>query len=169
MFAQLSRNRLIKIAITFTCLLGFMLGSFSSLPKASTLAASSPMDETLASFPPTGHFVTHIFPSANRVTVAASGNLFAYGNADIYKSSDNGYLWTTLPLLENQKRGDLRVLEPSPDYLNDHTMFLGESTGYQALWISVDGGLTWALPADSITGPIWSIAFSPDYVSDQII
>jgi photosystem II stability/assembly factor-like uncharacterized protein len=153
-----------------TCLLVtiFFQGDFGwAEGSTSTLDPVGPI-EANAVFPPTGRFVTHQFPGSNHITVTPNGVIYAYGSSNIYVSIDGGYLWSKMDI-NLLKKAEYWVLAPSPNFIQDHTFLLGQNTGPNALWISMDEGATWSLPAVSITGPVIALAYSPNYVNDRII
>lgn len=99
--------------------------------------------------------------------LAPNGEMFLYGDTDIFHSDNGGETWSaeTNPAYWAPKRS----LAISPDYPADQTLFLGLDYGDDAFLISTDGGHSWNSPLQELIGPISDIAVSPEYAADQTI
>jgi hypothetical protein len=78
-----------------------------------------------------------------------------------YLSNDGGSSWNG-PWLEEQA---VNCALFSPNYINDHTLFLGTDEG---VYISQNHGNSWAL-AEQSQDTVYAIVASPDYTTAPIL
>ena len=82
----------------------------------------------------------------------------------LYRSIDGGTTWEATGL-----GGDLSTFAVSPDYAADETL-IAASRSSGLLYISTDGGDTWAPPEVTLgTGGRHTLLFSPTFATDRVI
>ena len=96
---------------------------------------------------------------------ASDRTLFALVRDDgLYRSIDGGETWEATGL-----SGDLSTFAVSPDYAGDRTL-IAASRSSGLLYISTDGGETWAPPEVLLgTGGQHALLFSPTFATDRTI
>ncbi len=78
----------------------------------------------------------------------------------LHRSDDGGQTWT--PASIGSIAPFVEVVAPSPNFANDHTIFVGTRNG---LYRSLDGGQTWELRL--VGSRMLSIALAPDYAREN--
>ncbi len=98
------------------------------------------------------------FAADNTLVMVVSPNV-------IQKSTNRGQTLTTMPAPGGLTAG-LSSIAISPNFDNDNTLLVGGAA--DGLFLSANGGSTWALASSGLTLPnVTAVAFSPNFVADQ--
>ena len=96
------------------------------------------------------------------------GTIFSVACGNAYKSVDYGASWIAVRMDPGGACG--RSIAISPEYATDQTLFIGTGSNEpNALYKSVDGGMSYSPVDINAQYHVLSIAFSPDYAVDQTI
>ncbi len=91
--------------------------------------------------------------------------LFVLINSTIYKSITGGQTWTPIGIPSCSATGD-SFLRISPDYVNDHTIFIGIYGQGCGIYRSGDDGQSWQLITGMTASAVTDFDISPQYPSD---
>ncbi|MEK7685472.1 MAG: immunoglobulin domain-containing protein, partial [Verrucomicrobiota bacterium] len=95
--------------------------------------------------------------------------LFAFSWDRVFKSVNQGYLWTEI---SSGTITAIHTLAISPTYASDRTLFIatGQSEPGRAIWKSTDGGSSWLpIAGDSNWWDVQILAVSPSFQTDQTL
>ena len=104
---------------------------------------------------------------------ASDGTAFAATSSGVWHTTDGGLSWT--PASNGVTNWPAASIVVSPDYPNDHTVFVGTRGGHGAgVFKTTDGGENWVQVNEGITDTIehasvWALAISPTYASDGTV
>jgi hypothetical protein len=117
-------------------------------------------------------------PLADYTLDAGTGRLYGLAGADLLVFAEQGGQPEPPPPPEvaDLPARKITLIRPSPDYANDHTVFVGvaEPTGYpyNTLYRSTDGGETWVLLRGGLPQGDYvalDLAVSPGFASDRTL
>ena len=89
------------------------------------------------------------------------------GDPALRNAPAGDFTWTDSSSGLLSASGTIAAVAFSPNYANDHTLFVGDQ--YGGLFRSTDGGATWRRVFSVAARALQAIAFSPDYVTDRTI
>ena len=116
-----------------------------------------------------GHFATPFFQGCSHpgdLAVATAERVFGLN----FWSTDSGAMWTKMadPPDYGSVYHGTDVVAPSPQFVQDRTLFIG-GDGSKAVWRSSDGGQTWHSSDPPIAGRVVDIEISPAFAVDGIV